>query len=99
MSEVTFESTGNGRFKVAGPLTFATASKALAEGRELFGDHKHIELDLHGVEATDSAGLGLLVEWAGWAHREKRTILFHHMPKQAQALARISEVEKLLPGS
>lgn len=99
MAEVTFESTTDGHFQVAGPLTFLTVGKALEAGCKLFEDHKHIELDLHGVEATDSAGLALLVEWAGWAHREKRTILFHHLPKQAQALARISEVEKLLPNS
>ena len=99
MDEVTFESIADGHFKVAGPLTFKTAGKALQAGCALFDEHKHIELDLHGVQATDSAGLALLVEWAGWAHREKRTILFHHLPKQAQALAHISEVEKLLPSS
>lgn len=99
MAEVAFESTGAGRFRVSGSMTFTTVGKALVESRELFAEHKHIELDLHGVDGTDSAGLALLVEWVGWVHREKRTLLFHHLPAQAKALARISEVDKLLPSS
>lgn len=99
MTEISIEDGGNGRFRVSGPLTFGTVGKALEAGKELFGHHRHIELDLHGVEGTDSAGLALLVEWAGWAHREHREILFRHLPAQAHALARISEVDKLLPGS
>jgi phospholipid transport system transporter-binding protein len=98
MDEVAFENTGKGNFRVTGPLTFATVAKALVVSRGLFAEHKHIELDLHGVKSTDSAGLALLVEWVGWAHREKHTILFHHLPAQAKALAHISEVDKLLPG-
>ena len=97
MAEVAFESTGKGRFHVSGSLTFTTVGKALVESRELFADQKHIELDLKGVDGTDSAGLALLVEWVGWAHREKRTLMFHHLPAQAHALACISEVDKLLP--
>lgn len=99
MVEVAFESTGAGSFRISGPLTFTTVGKALVESRELFADHKRIELDLGGVDGTDSAGLALLVEWVGWAHREKRKLLFHHLPAQAHALACISEVDKLLPGS
>lgn len=99
MTEILIEDAGNGRFRVSGPLSFATVGKALVTGQELFAHHKHIELDLHGVEGTDSAGLALLVEWAGWAHRERREILFRHLPAQAHALARISEVDKLLPSS
>lgn len=99
MTEVTIEDSGNGRFRVSGSLTFDTVGKALETSKELFAHHKRIELDLHGVDSTDSAGLALLVEWAGWAHREHREIAFRHMPAQAHALARISEVDKLLPTS
>jgi len=97
MSAVAFEAVKPGSYRVVGPLSFGTAAEALEKSRALFADQKHIELDLEGVEATDSAGLALLVEWVGWAHREKRSIRFHHLPKQALALAHISEVDKLLP--
>ena len=99
MAEVSFEKAAQGRINVTGSLTFATVGKALEDSRALFAEHEHIELDLHGVDSTDSAGLALLVEWAGWAHRERKKIAFHHLPAQALALARISEVDKLLPHS
>ena len=99
MAEVVFESNGKGHFSVSGSLTFTTVGKALVQSRELFAEYKRVELDLKGVDGTDSAGLALLVEWVGWAHREKRTLMFHHLPAQAHALARISEVDKLLPRS
>lgn len=96
-AEVVFEPAGAGRFRVQGPLSFDTAGKALDGSLALFADEKHIELDLGGVETTDSAGLALLVEWAAWAHREHRKLVLHQLPAQAQALAHISEVDTLLP--
>jgi len=97
MAALGFEDAGKGRFVLSGVLGFDTVTEALDEGLALFGEHKRIELDLAGVETTDSAGLALLVEWAGWARREKRKLSFKHVPKQALALARISEVDKILP--
>lgn len=99
MSAVSFEPTGPGRYRVTGPLRFDTVAEALETSRALFGEHQQIELDLQGVEGTDSAGLALLVEWTGLAHRGQRNIRFHHIPAQAMALARISEVDKLLPSA
>jgi len=96
-AEVSFEPAGAGRFRVQGPLCFDTAGKALDASLALFGDEKHIELDLGGVETTDSAGLALLVEWVAWSHREHRKLVLRHLPSQALALARISEVDRLLP--
>ena len=97
MPTVAFEAAGPGRYRVTGPLHFDTVAEALEASRDLFGEHKEVELDLKGVESTDSAGLALLVEWAGQAQREGRHLVFRHLPAQALALARISEVDKLLP--
>lgn len=83
--------------KVMGPLTFATATEALAASQGLFAGKKKLTLDLAGVEATDSAGLALLVEWVSAAKHAGCKLKLSHVPKQALALARISEVEKLLP--
>lgn len=92
-----FADLGGGRFKLTGHLGFDTAHFALSRSHALFADHKRIQLDLSGVGSTDSAGLALLVEWTGWARREKRKLTFTHVPKQALALAKISEVDELLP--
>jgi phospholipid transport system transporter-binding protein len=91
------EDLGGGRFKLSGHLGFESAAHALAESHKLFAEHKKIQLDLSGVESADSAGLALLVEWTGWAKREKRKLSLIHVPDQAIALARISEVDKILP--
>jgi phospholipid transport system transporter-binding protein len=94
---VEFELVKPGHFSVKGRLQFDTVGHALAASESLFEKHKDIEIDLSGVEATDSAGLALLVELAGWAHREHRKLAYRHVPEQVMALARISEVDKLLP--
>ncbi len=97
MSDLSFEQTGKDRFLLKGRLGFETAAHALAESAKLFAGHKKLELDFEGVEGTDSAGLALLVEWTGWARREKVKLAFKHVPKQAVALAKISEVDGILP--
>jgi phospholipid transport system transporter-binding protein len=97
MAGLDFEDAAAGRFNLKGSLVFGTVTEALRRSRELFADHQRIEIDLSGVESTDSAGLALLVEWTGWAQREGRSLRLHHLPDQALALARISEIDKLLP--
>lgn len=92
-----FEDLGGGRFRLSGHLGFESATHALAESHKLFADHKKLQLDLSGVESADSAGLALLVEWTGWAKREKRKLSFTNVPRQAVALAKISEVDEILP--
>ncbi|HEY3645191.1 MAG TPA: STAS domain-containing protein [Gammaproteobacteria bacterium] len=93
----SFEDLGGGRFKLSGHLGFESATRALSESHKLFADHKKIQLDMSGVDSADSAGLALLVEWTGWAKREKRKLTLSHTHRQVIALAKISEVDKILP--
>jgi phospholipid transport system transporter-binding protein len=93
---VEFQPQGEGRFRIAGELSFGTASAALARSRKLFRDHAVIELDLSGVGRADSAGLALLLEWVNWALNNAREIQFHHIPPQLVAIAQISEVDDML---
>jgi phospholipid transport system transporter-binding protein len=95
---VEIESQGRGRFLVSGALTFSTVTRALEVSERLFsnGDDA-LDVDLAGVEAADSAGLALLVEWMSRARREKRRLEFYNVPKQLVAIAKISEIDQLLP--
>jgi len=93
---VEFQPEGDGRFRVAGELSFRTAGAALARSRKLFRDYAVIELDLSGVRRADSAGLALLLEWVTWARHNAREIAFHHIPAQLMAIAEISEVDDML---
>ena len=87
---------GEGRFSVSGDMTFATAERILRQSEEPFAEHTRIEVDLSGVERSDSAGLALLLEWITWANHSVREIRFTGMPARVQAIAETTEVEKLL---
>ena len=97
MDKLEFQADGPGKFSLQGKMTFESSPAALDDSMRLFADQPDIELDLSNVSSTDSAGLALLVEWVGWAKREQRQLHFSHLPAQALALARISDVEKMLP--
>lgn len=97
MDRFDFQADGEGRFRVRGKLNFESVPSALDESLRLFASHDRIELDFSDAEATDSAGLALLVEWVSWARREHRQLHFRHVPKQLVSLARISDVQAMLP--
>lgn len=97
MTDIDFESLGAGRVLVSGRLTFATATKALEISKRLFANHSELEIDLGDVSACDSAGLAILIEWLSQAKADGRSIVFRNIPEQLLAIARISEVEDLLP--
>ena len=88
------------RYAVRGPLVFATARRALAAGISALATSRGtpIEVDLSGVEASDSAGLAVLIEWLAWARRSGRSLHFAGVPDSLHTIARISELEGLLFG-
>jgi phospholipid transport system transporter-binding protein len=96
-NHVIFEDIGAGRFRVEGRLEFDSVVEALDTSQHLFAELHAIQLDLSGVKAIDSAGLALLIEWIGRAQRSKCHLTFRNIPAQALAIARISDVEKMLP--
>lgn len=90
------EALGNGRFKVFGALNADTATDLLKRSEAAFRDAGPLEIDLSNVPEGDSAGLALLIEWVRLAKQRQQTIQFKNVPEPIAALARISEVEKLL---
>ena len=96
MSKFALEDLGDGRFSLSGEMNFDTAERILKESGELFEDHTQLEIDLSGVTDSDSAGLALLLEWVTWANHTVREIRFTGMPERVLAIARTTEVERLL---
>jgi len=96
MREFSLEDHGGGRFSLSGRMTFDTAGQILRASGGLFEEHTRIEVDLSGVEETDSAGLALLLEWITWANHTVREIRFTEMPEKISAIAKTTEVEHLL---
>lgn len=96
MSDYTLEDLGGGRFSLNGRMAFDTAGQILRDSEEPFQEHTRIEVDLSGVEETDSAGLALLLEWITWANHTVREIRFTGMPEKIIAIANTTEVDHLL---
>lgn len=88
---------GADRFKVDGELGFDTVRPLLAASEAPFREAGRIEIDLGGVTHGDSAGLALLIEWLRRALQAGKELHYTGMPAQLRALARISDVEDILP--
>jgi phospholipid transport system transporter-binding protein len=99
--ELTVVESAPNRYAARGALTFATAQRALARGIAALAASRGtaIEVDLNGVDASDSAGLAVLIEWRAWARRNGRALRFGSVPETLRTIARISELEELLFGS
>ena len=96
MTDFTLEDRGDGCFAVKGEMTFDTAERILKASEDPFEEHSQLEIDLSGVTVSDSAGLALLLEWVTWANHTVREIRFTGMPERILAIARTTEVDKLL---
>jgi phospholipid transport system transporter-binding protein len=96
VSAARIESSGAGRYRVSGELTFATARDLLRAAQTQFAKDAAAEVDLAAVSAADSAGLALLIEWYRTASEAKKAIRFIGAPAQLLALAKISDLEWLL---
>jgi phospholipid transport system transporter-binding protein len=95
-SRAKLESLSGGRFRVSGVLDAVTVADLLNQSIDRFRNQSSLEIDLAGVSEGDSAGLALLIEWMRIAKDANQTLVFHNVPGQVSALARISEVEDLL---
>lgn len=96
MSSFELKDLGEGRFALAGEMSFANCGRILRASESQFEAHTRIEVDLSGVEKTDSAGLALLLEWITWANHTVREIRFQGIPERIDAIAKVTEVEELL---
>lgn len=86
-----------GRAAVSGVLDFDSVGPLLAAGSTAIGAGEAAVIDLAGVSEADSAGLALLIEWLSVARGADRKLRYENLPQQLQQLARLSEVEELLP--
>jgi phospholipid transport system transporter-binding protein len=95
----SIEAAGSGRLKLAGELSFDTAAGALVAGTRAMRDVPAWELDLSSLDAGDSAGVAVLVEWIADARRRGSTLRYKDIPPQMLAIARISAIDDLLLGN
>jgi phospholipid transport system transporter-binding protein len=99
MSELQITRTDSGVYRVVGSLVFATVGDALKQSAQIFSTEQQLAIDLSAVTSADSAGLALLIEWYRLAARGNKSIRFIGAPTQLRALAKISDIDALLPFS
>jgi phospholipid transport system transporter-binding protein len=86
-----------GVYRLEAPLTFASVASLRTHGLELIqAAADGLTLDLRAVPAVDSAGLALLIDWLAEARLRSRPLKYVQLPETLIALARLSDVEKLL---
>ncbi len=94
--ELKFERKDN-RLYLTGILTYATVPELLTQQKALLAYAETLEVDLQGISKSDSAGIALLIAWIRALREEERSIVFLNLPKQLQAMARVSGLEGILP--
>jgi phospholipid transport system transporter-binding protein len=89
------ESAGDGRFRLAGVLSFETAAAVLAAGGA-FAAAPRAAVDLAGVTHADSAGLAVLLTWLQAARAAGRRLVFEALPAPLARIARLCGVADML---
>lgn len=54
-----------------------------------------VTIDLSGINAVDSAGLALCLDWIKQARDASIAITFRHVPEQLQRLVRMNQLDDL----
>jgi len=88
---------GEGRLRVEGVLDFDSVSGLVAESEVLFRRNARLRIDLSGVEAANSAGLALLLEWMDLARSRRIDLRFLNLPESLVRIAAFSNLGSLLP--
>lgn len=94
MSQLSFIEQAPDYFIVEGELTFASIDKNTLKFIKFAKGSKQLTIDLAKVAATDSAGLALMIEWIKLSHSNQVLLRFKNIPRQLQALARLSGFDK-----
>jgi len=94
MSKLSLTEQSPGNFSVAGSLTFSAIDKNTLKSLKFLKGIDRICIDLAKVEATDSAGLALMIEWIKISRLNRVRLRFQNIPEQILALAKLSGFDK-----
>lgn len=87
-------------FRLDAPLLFSSVAPLRGYGLALLHSAPvgELQFDLQNVARVDSAGLALLVDWLASARALGRKLRYTQLPQPLLALAKLSEVDRLLQG-
>ena len=96
MSDFDLRRSDDGRYGVAGEMTFDTAEQILRGSEAWFRDGTSLQVDLSQVTRADSAGLAVLLEWRALARSRGADVHYSGIPESLSAIAKTTEVEALI---
>lgn len=97
MKEAKLDIAGAGRFRLSGDVDFETVPELWEESLQVFPAAATVEVDLASVGVADSSAVALLLAWTRWARARQQSIRFVRVPETMLAIARLSDLEELLP--
>ena len=96
MTDSQLKKQGSNIISVSGRLSFTSVNSLLKDSKPFFNRLDDLTFDLSSVEASDSAGLALLVEWMSMANKSSQRISFQGVPKQMIDIAKVSGLDQVL---
>jgi phospholipid transport system transporter-binding protein len=97
VSEAQITEASGGRLAITGDLTFGSVPALWEHCCSRFAGSAELDIDLSGIQRSDSAGLALLVECVREARQTGKNIRFFNIPAQMLAIARVSSLDQVLP--
>jgi len=85
----------DGVYKINGDLTFERASEVFKAIDFSNIEENHIEVDLGGLEQSDSAALAVMLEWMRQAESRGKQIQFSKIPAQLEKLIEMADLQKI----
>lgn len=90
MAAYKIQKEANGRYFLAGELTFSSVDKKIMKSFNFIKSKKKCCINLEYVNLLDSAGLALIVEIIKLAEKHNTELTFDNIPKQLSALSKLS---------
>ncbi len=98
MANATIKVLGDGHFLVEGELNAMTVPDLWRAASGLIkGVSGTLLFDLKGVGRSDSAGVALLIDWMRQARDRQLEIKFQNLPEQMWEIARVSDLDQVIP--
>ncbi len=95
-SDAAIDRDVSGCYRLSGPLNFKTVVRLYREAEFLNRPDRQVRIDLQSVQAVDSAGIALALDWTERAERAGATICWLNMPEQMARLVRVNGLEQIL---
>ena len=95
-SRVDLDIDPTGQIRLSGVLDFYTVPVVWEQHQAQMAGLPVWEIDLAGIERSNSAGLALLISWLREGRQQDRPVRLLNIPEQMLQIARVSELEDIL---